>query len=241
MRSRPILMNAFSMQAILAGRKLQTRRIVKPQPNRHQTNDGRLEVRGNKLWWAGLSFNPTKPFATCPYGIPGNLLWCKESWACASDVDEYAPCNICESLRAPIWYKCESDAPEHGRGRWRRSIFMPRWASRVTLEVVNVKVERVQAISEDDARAEGARHITPSAILHKFNRVSVMGYRAGFREIWDSIHANPKSVKKSGKIHRYASYPWDGETCVEEHRGLPHYIYPNPWCWCIKFKVVKCG
>jgi len=125
MKERPILFSGPMVRAILEGRKTQTRRIVKPQP---------LRDRGV------MAFNDGEhPQMRCPYGKPGDRLWVRETWC--PDVEPYT-----------FRYKADGDEPLE---RWRPSIHIPRWASRITLEVVSVRVERLQNISEDDALAEG--------------------------------------------------------------------------------------
>jgi hypothetical protein len=138
---RPILFSAPMVRAILAGTKTQTRRVVK----------------GNDLSTAILA-------ARSPYGAPGDRLWVRETWAAGACADGLPP----STLHAPtwlrdnegLWYKANEPADPHwknvsSRGRWRPSIHMPRWASRITLEIASVHAERLQEISEEDARAEG--------------------------------------------------------------------------------------
>lgn len=143
MKERPILFSGPMVRAILDGRKTQTRRVVKPR-------QGMLDD------WTGLP---------CPYGKPGDRLWVRET------------CYF-EQPHGEVIYRADPGSekaldPEFTGLRWRPSIHMPRWASRITLEIVNVRVERLQDIRVDDARAEG---VTAKWPVH------------GFRNLWQSIN-----------------------------------------------------
>ena len=162
---RPILFNGDMVRAILDGRKTQTRRVVKPQPEFHggKGDEGDLSCYatkyaecdgGDPLYWDEYLARCKHMF---PYGKVGDRLLVRETWAtlacrCCDHEDELAPCTC---LDAP---KYKADAPKivlDTVDRWRPSIHMPRWASRITLEITGVRVERLNQISDDDARAEG--------------------------------------------------------------------------------------
>jgi hypothetical protein len=146
-RERPILFSGPMVRAILDGSKTQTRRVVK---------DAQLEGIGRCHWsktgWAhlrlsgGCSCQPVP----CPYGYPGDRLWVRETWAPERE-GTGCPDDTGTLYRAtdPGW-----DDEDTGL-RWRPSIFMPRAASRILLEVTDVCVQRLQDITEDDAREEG--------------------------------------------------------------------------------------
>ena len=161
MRERPILFNADMVRAILDGRKTQTRRVIKPQPTLY------LSGRRSPVWrnckntgW--FSYANESRHSTiehhCPYGVPGDRLWVRETWAAVwPDLDE-VPLEQCTiEYRADLPVGC-TDWPgrwpaEDARGnpdapKWRPSIFMFRWASRIDLEVTGVRVE--QATEPDD-------------------------------------------------------------------------------------------
>ncbi|MBG6487125.1 hypothetical protein I5I57_07490 [Pseudomonas aeruginosa] len=152
-RERPILFNEQMVRAILEGRKTVTRRVMKPQPD-----------------FLGSMVDPNTPFKTldaglharitCPYGEPGDRLWVREAWAADAQVDAIAPRDL--SQGEPIWYPADFSVRQTGcsmisKGRGRPSIHMPRWASRILLEITAVRVERLQDISEEQALAEGVR------------------------------------------------------------------------------------
>jgi hypothetical protein len=128
------------VRAILDGSKTQTRRVVKPQAA--VLTDEMARALGVQ---PPAAQNP--PVIPCPYGIPGDRLWVRETWADWSD--GLAPAD--ESSH--ILYRADTDRPDPKR--WRPSIFMPRAASRILLEITDVRVQRLQEISDDDARAEG--------------------------------------------------------------------------------------
>lgn len=151
MTDRPILFSAPMIKALLAGRKTQTRRIIKPQPRRfspeherkwfaHAIPSGSHEGKPTEwTWWEGPPHGPSLYHMGDVRYAPGDLLWVREAWADAGP----------HGLR----YYATDDV--HDLRRKRPSIHMPRWASRLTLEVTQVRVQRLQEISEADAIAEG--------------------------------------------------------------------------------------
>ncbi|MER3009167.1 hypothetical protein ABTW51_09225 [Serratia nematodiphila] len=203
MKERPVIFNSEMVRAILDGRKTQTRRVIAnvghdnclPLQKRTKTKDGiYTHVMDAHIY--GL----------CPFGMIGNRIWVRETW---SDVnlegapavayradDEVYDLMENESLldedgafnyqdtrvskyQFATWH---SDLISGTEGNWRPSIHMPRWASRITLEITAVRVERLNDISEEDAKAEGvapSQHIiTPTEAL----------YRVGFLKLWQSIY-----------------------------------------------------
>jgi hypothetical protein len=164
------------VRAILAGAKTQTRRVVKPQPAEHLDGFAGIahNVRG-PIWRSGL---PT--IDLCPYGVPGDRLWVRETfWHVRQDQQEMigfsdGVVKLCAGNTTLTTPPPDGHA---GYGEaWKHcpSIHMPRWASRVTLEIIDVRVQRVQEISAADARAEGMESCTPAD---------------QFRVLWDSINA----------------------------------------------------
>jgi hypothetical protein len=143
MKERPILFSGPMVRAILEGRKTQTRRVVKPQSA--ILTDEMARVLGVQP-----PAQQNAPVISCPYGVPGDRLWVRETYAWSGDS------SIPEADRiasGEVWYR--ADGGRGGGIRWRPSIFMPRWASRILLEITDVRVERLQDISDDDCRAEG--------------------------------------------------------------------------------------
>ena len=184
-RERPILFKGEMVRKILSGEKTQTRRVVKRQPI----------VGIEPCGWSGTGWGLTRPDGgcscrpvSCPYGSPGDRLWVRETWSPRTDVD---PAKKLTKAQRYVRYRADADdlANEwHSYDGWKPSIHMPRWASRITLEITGVRVERLQEISEEDARAEG--------VGQRFTR---MTWRGGFAFLWDQIN---------GKRAPWASNPW---------------------------------
>lgn len=127
----------------------------------------------------------------CPYGGVGDRLWVRETWATPGNYDHIKPSELTKSLWFEIIYRANERYPLYYH--WRPSIFMPRWASRILLEVISVRVERLQDITDDDAKAEGmtAWHDTANGTV----------YRPEFELLWQSING-----KTSG--HSWNDNPW---------------------------------
>lgn len=193
-----MLFNAMMVRAILEDRKTQTRRICKIDP---------LDGFDNP--------NCAENLALCPYGVAGDRLWVREAWARESDLIAY------DKGGNPIFYRADhptglfhdSMEPMH----WRPSIHMPRWASRITLEITKVRVERLQDISEEDAIAEGVGHnFVMNGGWPDYQHIDKSGHctltqdsaKMSYATLWDSI--NGKGA-------------WDA----------------NPWVWVIEFKREK--
>lgn len=161
-KTRPILFSAPMVRALLDGRKTQTRRIVKPQPDQYPAL--RPESRGGRAWvFMAYSDRPGYTFATgdvrCPYGEPGDLLWVRETFSgphCMEASEGRAaapPSKWGRSSR--IWYWADGNPQDGDWTRPRPSIHMPRWASRLTLRITDVRVQRLKDITDADAVGEG--------------------------------------------------------------------------------------
>lgn len=178
MKERGILFSAPMVRALLAGAKTQTRRALKlppavvkrgihPRmdewmPNRYTKGSGQY-AGGNPDFTGdqppGLlvtCLDGTCQRVPCLYGVPGDRLWVRETWARRLDEDHLSPSELKPGW---AWYWADSQTCNTGcagaAGKRRVSIHMPRWASRITLEVTEVRVQRLQSISEEDAQAEG--------------------------------------------------------------------------------------
>lgn len=164
-KERPILFSGPMVRALLDGRKTQTRRVVK-------TDLSRLPLK-------------------CPYGWPGDRLWVRERWGInhyryCGTIPKVRPVDLADSLLA--YYATEDDPEILHEMPWRPSIHMPRWASRILLEVTNVRVERLNAISEADAIAEGiTRDGEDQGWDSEAEWVCSTPYGA-YRELWESIN-----------------------------------------------------
>jgi len=137
MKERPILFNGAMVRALLDGTKTQTRRLVKAKHIFWVENSVVNFLEGR---WK------QRPL---PYGQPSDLLWVRETWAFHPDF----PQSTCRAI-----YRADRGA-EHDAAKWKPSIHMPRWASRINLEIVSVRVERLNEISEEDAMAEGCERL----------------------------------------------------------------------------------
>jgi hypothetical protein len=221
-RERPILFSGPMVQAILAGTKAHTRRVVKV------TRRTEWLLRGD--WADSFITNPgNKLLDECPYGTKGDRLWVRETWGWRGSwwtVGE-------PTIRVFVHYRADdtkreilrphdddSGLPRQRRRRdgegeeewgeylerwwklWRPSLLMPRWASRITLEITEVRVQRLQEISEADAIAEGCRAVS----MHSLDCDSIPPSRE-LAALWDSTNG---------------AGSWSS----------------NPWVWAISFRRV---
>jgi len=214
-KERPILFSAPMVRAILEGRKMVTRRAVKIQPH------SRADIGS---FGKGQPFirNPdaTKRNPGCPYGRPGDRLWVRETWYCDHFEVMRGPylkpddLNVSEAIDdGTLVYAADGLTPyEADQPIWKPSIHMPRWASRILLEITDVRVERLQAISDKQAMAEGVRLYADHAALGDWYHVEgketySADPRKSFELLWSSING-PTA--------------WDA----------------NPWVWAVEFKRV---
>lgn len=204
-RERPILFSGSMIRAILENRKTQTRRVVKPQPDfAEQPAWSFGEGHSGKGWYCHETEYPDEgsQFYRCPFGDFGTRLWVRESFY------QNGPKQVLydDDVQVKISIR------DLVNGGWERkpSIHMPRWASRITLAIVSVRVERVQEISEEDAKAEGVE-MTGSRWqgYGELRDESFESARCSFWSLWDSINA------KRG-------FGWD----------------KNPYVWVIEFRRV---
>jgi len=202
MKEIPIIFSTEMVKAILDNRKFMTRRVIKPQP----------------LWVA----EPYVPFKTpdadpkgiikCPYGQPGDRLWVRETWCNEwKDPDGWTDGFL---YRADGVEVADVDGGL-GKSPWRPSIHMPKIAARIWLEVVSVRVERLQDINVDDVIREGLEAdnniLNPDPSTHEsIKNWNLAWAQHVFRELWDKLNA------KRG-------YGWD----------------TNPWLWVVEFRRVQ--
>jgi hypothetical protein len=182
-KERPILFSAPMVRAILDGRQTQTRRIVKPQPH--------AGVRKSPFVASGLEDGHGRGLR-CPFGAPGDRLWCRETFSYThNDAQGF-------SDTGEVWYWADGNPQDGDWSKPRPSIHMPRWASRITLEITDVRVQRLQEISEEDAVAEGVFRPTGERtpigqVVETHNGGSLIYAVRGqacecFRDLWQSIH-----------------------------------------------------
>lgn len=247
MKERPILFSGEMVRAILDGRKTQTRRVVKPQPVRSLPHTGTLpnpcgedfEIHHPLGWrwqktkrWSAFVADSAGPAALSeslvrhsPYGAPGDRLWVRETWGVAHEhADQLRWRDQLDDAKrgcpwAPLVYAAtEPDVLEISP--WKPSIHMPRWASRITLAVTSLRVERLQDVTEEDAKAEGVMAPT----IKEPGRVAP-AYALG------SPYEGPREI---GHVYRceYACL-WD------EINGKRASWESNPWVWVVGFERVE--
>ena len=210
-KERPILFSGPMVRAILEGRKTQTRRIVKDGP----AMDCCIHWSDNEV------YRNSRCGEMCPYGLPRERLWVRETWSpstCAiplAKVPNVDPRTEYPDIR--VWYSCDNDRPTWAETNWHPSIHMPRWASRINLEIVCIRVERLNEISHHDALQEGLIEWSDpprvTTLHYGLNRADCWetSAPAAYKRLWSTIHAA------------------DG----------PNGWAANPWVWVVEFKVVR--
>lgn len=206
MKERPILFSGPMIRAILSGQKSVTRRVMKTQPQKAPVD----VVDGVPSWdsptnYAGEVQMNTQHGKPCPYGKPGDRLWVREAWA---------QINVAQAPgESWVVYRQCDNRTDYG-GPWRPSIHMRRRDSRILLEITDVRVERLQDITEDQAEAEGVEGCIPSCPgpydEHGNPECDCMNltYVQSFQALWENING-----RKS----------WDA----------------NPWVWVMEFKRIE--
>ena len=207
MTERPILFNSKMVSAILEGHKTQTRRVIKPQPDFSGViYPSLLKWRRFRSKWGAFPQNASKGsipiFAyNCPFGKVGDKLYVREKFQLSKG--DFAPTLEEELSKKPRVLYYASDNPRYrDKDKWKPSIHMPKWASRITLEITDIRVEQLQDISGEDAKAEGSEMIASyiAGITHEQFGSKQATYRQGFVASWDSI------AKKE--------YQWDNNSFV---------------------------
>ncbi len=212
MKERGMIFNAEMVRALLDGRKTQTRRPIKWKQTRF-TEIGERED-GSKWPWSEDAEHACDFWHPCPFGAVGDRIWVRETFS-ALEPGSYEQVKPqeghCQDLRyAATDRLAKSDADIRGY-KWVPSIHMPRWASRIQLEITDVRVERLNSISQEDAQAEGLE-LTGWRPTHSDpdSGGEVMTPYDNFAELWSSI---------------YGDESWQA----------------NPWVWVIEFKRVEGG
>jgi len=236
MKEHPIIMDGESVRAILAGRKTQTRRVVSdgnsqgnfwaselllddpqtfvdpgpspagnPGPYLHAPLD--CEAICERLGWEPGDCNPTVVERLYPRWFPGDRLWVRETWAWPNEDDVIYRADL-EARELVAGWKRDPNYPQIS---WRSPILMPRWASRITLGVTDVRCERLWEISEEGARAEG---ITDGECLD-----------CGEPEPCGCDSPMPAPVDTFARL-------WDAQNTKRGHPWVS-----NPWVWAITFEA----
>jgi len=220
MKQRPILFNGAMVRAILNGQKTQTRRIVKPhgwtteQMSKYEfahvlqaaDAEGLTCKQPAKDAYAGFNLTPgaaSPTYFKCPFGTIGDQLWVRETWMPDAPRDgtwadvEFYGCKDAPLSLIPEHYRkpehCLFNASWTGAAfvGWTPSIHMPRWASRITLEITSIRVERLQDISEEDAEAEGIDYLRSIPDVDE-----TLSAKELFSALWDSVY------------HSWGENPW---------------------------------
>lgn len=210
MKERPILFNGEMVRAILDGRKTQTRRPVKPQPpaDIDSLHHGRLaslapyKLLDDDYNPQGFGFEDGRgQFWKSPFGTVGDRLWVRET-TCIAPRRFAEPDETCVTdsggFKRYVSYKADrhsEDAMRDYNLKWTPSIHVPRWASRIDLEITRVWVERVQDITEEDAKKEGVKVGEDRSYSFAEHSLKYEPHKDAFRDLWQSIYgtcaANP--------------------------------------------------
>lgn len=213
MRERPIIFSAPMVRALLEGRKTQTRRILKPGKFVLPSSDEGWAYNGFALVLAHDGGTSFYPLPHCPYGVPGDRLYVKEAWA-DNVVERPGPWGG-DPVDVKVGHLYRADREQTGI-HWVPSIFMPREASRIDLEITEVRVQRLQEITTADAMAEGIPQMAGEA------------HAAGLFDM----------TKEPG-------HEWDNRTSIENYARLWDQINGvgswdvNPWVWALTFRRVR--
>lgn len=223
MKERPILFSGPMVRAILDGRKTQTRRIVKPDKESAAFMHGAAEIlewRERNGEWYGLSGWNTVANCVCPYGSIGDRLWVREAWA-----------SLTVNNQIDYLYRADHHTgleKKNGDQKWKPSIHMPRVASRLSLEIVRIRIERLRSIQEKDAIAEGCPEcLTCAERSGKWGRGAI---------------DDPLSLSAGGRPYQICAGECRGLTATEWFAALWAQINgvdswdANPFVWVIEFK-----
>lgn len=192
MAERPILFSAPMVRALLNGSKTQTRRVVKPQP--HHGPVGQMVNLGDADW--AMDDGDLSGQWRCPYGVAGDRLWVKETYSGPHALRELPPREwlVGAPFQPGIWYWADGNPTDGDWTRPKPSIHMPRWASRITLQITDVRVERLQDISEEDAVAEGVCGSGDPEVWPPCAK-------AAYLDLWDEING-------ADEAKAWVSNPW---------------------------------
>lgn len=242
MKEHPILFKGEMVRAILEGRKTQTRRVIKNPDDLIMDFDPNDKSYGP--FYEDKYGDSHKTVEACPYGVPGDRLWVRETFAIQHSIEGLGEMKPFDDGRPHLdvdggfehgawWeqphYRATDPAPdlcyddkEGPCVRWKPSIHMPRWASRILLEVVSVRVERLQKISKKDALAEGVVQINKHFLMDPEELKIPEKFSNGTRLCDESYWGNDNPV---GAFFTY----------FDKINGEDSF-YQNPWVWVVEFK-----
>ena len=210
-KERPILFSGPMVRAIIEGRKTQTRRVIKPK-HEFFVDDGHDGI--NRVYYpCYVTGEPEPQEILCPYGSVGERLWVRETWAVVPKVSDDGPKHKAKGDGTGATWRADWNGNPSGFP-WKPSIHMPRWASRITLEVTGVRIERLNDIDLADCIAEGIE----------------WKYRDDKTTHWRDYSGLDVSCTTSA----YFSY----QTLWESING-PLSWSLNPWVWVVEFKRIE--
>lgn len=233
MKEKPLILpgGAPMIRAVLEGRKSRFTVPLKCQPD--QRADW-IKCDMNYIWRAGVYAQEVPEFGTwiCPFGEPGQRLWVKETHYIEPGAKE----AVANGATLHEWVEYRSDGEMSGEFCWKPPMHMPRWASRITLEIVNVRVQRLQEISEEEAKAEGAT-----------SRPKCDGYQhlhTGWSMAWDDSKPNYDQSLGSAKsaFLNFMNKLHGGDRWNFWYSWPSEYKIPlseaNPYVWAVEFRRV---
>ncbi|WLD34130.1 hypothetical protein QTN38_010780 [Enterobacter cloacae subsp. cloacae] len=223
MKERGMIFNGEMVRAILEGRKTQTRRIMKVQPDTREFGLRRIieSSIGNEIgmyFWSQEDARGIKARSkqfSCPHGDVSDRIWVRETFCAVPDHEEPAGCSA-------LLYAADGNGPY---GKWTPSIHMPRWASRITLEITGVRVEQLDKISEEDAIAEGMQGVICPSCKGDPD-YSTTQYDPDTLAAVDEIHCQSCESNRSKFFALWDSIYGEANHCM------------GNWVWVIEFKVV---
>jgi hypothetical protein len=242
-KERPILFSGPMVRAILSGSKTQTRRILKPQPREDQIMPANWAevmeynpdaIYGDGLTWGALQENGEYHSFKCPYGKPGGRLWVREAH-CPRYFDD-----------GSTGYRADYDKALVGdvvpEPKWTPSIHMFRKNSRINLEITNIRVERLQDISEEDAKAEGVEPLFSKEELIKCSDVKPAAN--SFKNyLWHGHFGSCGGGNKQSDQwpYQFSNYQKakDSFSSLWELINGDRSWDASPYVWVVEFKVVK--
>ncbi len=241
MAEHPVLFSAPMIRALRNGSKTQTRRTAKLDVRgsvatirvlrgEHKGSYANLTDE-HGIAWSPAGGDPLRPYPhperCCPYGEPGDHLWVRETWAvCSEHVEERGEAAAIADAKAQMpWssivYRADANSGYVSATikRWRPSIFLPRWASRMSLEITDVRIERLKAISEADARAEGVvlGEPFPCRVNGEPGVVAIYDPIKAYAVLWDQIN---------GERAPWTDNPWVWRVAFKP--ATPHKSVANP-------------
>lgn len=246
MKERPILFSGPMVRAILAGKKTMTRRVMKGVPTFFHLDKPVMDWPLSKIYtdehgrfWMNIQTDADdylRQEIHCPYGVPGDRLWVRETWGLFDTEPKDGP------ELAHVFYRAtEGEEHELRYQRWRPSIHMPRWASRINLTVTDVRVERLQEIRPCDVQKEG--------VDYRYSGTDPEGapdWIGAFRELWDKLNAKRgvcKACKGHGVVPAWSGSLHDGSLAQDaddcpgcKGHDLSFSWGANPWVWVIEFE-----